>query len=435
SDLGEGWPQLDQAVGQHLPLRLQLDPLVLVQRGAPGLGVEPVGEYLPVLGGINHALDHDAVGLLQRGCGAAPEPADVDVAVHPLAPGGVALDAHRMPALGALGQHGQQGGRGSPAPVCHLPPAGDHALHCAVDVLGHDPLPVSRSSLLAVVRGEPRVPRVKEQGPQVAVVPLATASRSHLPAVQVLDDVDHLLAGKDLAVHPPQLIRLCRHDLAVPGVAERADRPEGPALLHALLVGGTLPGGLVLALVLRHRGDDPGHHAPAVRAQVQLAGMHCVDVEAERDHALQLRGQPDEPVGMPANHDLRVRDQEPLKLGANYAGGCRQVVVREDLPDLPSPALAEGDALLDLPTDVSSGEGPRSVETAPDPQASEPTGSEEAEAEPGGTEYSEEGEPDNTAKIGQKATYSHADEAEITKVKRVRARRYDAHDGAQGAKP
>src|SRR5690606_33385121 len=115
---------------------------------------------------------------------------------------------------------------------------------------GHDPLPVSRSSLLAVVRGEPCVPRVKEQGPQVAVVPLATASRSHLPAVQVLDDVDHLLAGKDLAVHPPQLIRLRRHDLAVPGVAERADRPEGPALLHALLVGSTLPGGLVLALVL-----------------------------------------------------------------------------------------------------------------------------------------------------------------------------------------
>src|SRR5690606_16603370 len=245
--------------------------------------------------------------------------------------------------------------------------------------------------------------------------------------------------------------------------------------------------------------------------------MHCVDVEAERDHALQLRGQPDEPVGMPADHDLRVRDQEPLKLGADYAGGCGQVVVREDLPDLPSPALAEGDALLDLPLDpqlfmvaiqadpdidtcshessivgyrgrsisvdcdtrfrappettespitqgkkgklhklnlrvaalaasllagpllascgpenipvtVDEGEGPRVTETeeaAPDPQASEPTGpteptgSEEAEAEPGGTEYSEEGEPDNTAKIGQKVTYSDGVEVEITKVKRV----------------
>src|SRR5690606_39259368 len=217
--------------------------------------------------------------------------------------------------------------------------------------------------------------------------------------------------------------------------------------------------------------------------------MHCVDVEAERDHALQLRGQPDEPVGMPADHDLRVRDQEPLKLGADYAGGCGQVIVREDLPDLPSPALAEGDALLDLPLDpqllmvaiqadpdidtcshessivgyrgrsisvdcdtrfraplettgspitqgkkgklhklnlraatlvasllaatllascglenipvtVDEGEGPRVTEPT------EPTGSEEAEAEPGGTEYSEEGEPDNTAKIGQKVTYS-----------------------------
>src|SRR5690606_41257485 len=102
------------------------------------------------------------------------------------------------------------------------------------------PRPMSRSGLLAAVRGEPRVPRVKEQGPQVAVVPLAAASRSPLPAVQVLDDADHLLAGKDLAVPLPQLVRLCRHDLAVPGVAERADWPEGPALLHALLVGSTL---------------------------------------------------------------------------------------------------------------------------------------------------------------------------------------------------
>src|SRR5690606_15174484 len=84
---------------------------------------------------------------------------------------------------------------------------------------------------------------------------------------------------------------------------------------------------------------------------------------------------------------------------------------------------------------VSSGEGPRSVETAPGPQASEPTeptGSEEAEAEPGGTEYSEEGEPDNTAKIGQKVTYSDGVEVEITKVKRVRAGEYEINDLPEG---